>query len=437
MHRLLSTIISLFTILIYTALGTYILTRNPHERSNKIFALIMLVFMIWAFATYNLGLVADSAPLSEIVMYVKIQLSGVILALTFLVFLALSLSREKALENPLVYIPIIPSLYVLYLVWSSDIAPLEPNILTQKEFFFFSAIFGIAGIYLLLWHYTASKYRQREQAKILLIGAIVSILVAVTINILLPMFFGAYYLALSTLAPAVMGIFFAYAVYRYGLFVQPMPEISFTSFCGVDCLTCPEFVEKRCMSCKLESGKYKDCEIYTCVVEKGYSGCIDCPEVLTCIKRREKPSREVCLGTRACMEAGTCFVEGEGYEMFINDVKKGALGIVATTAQPQQVREKYDLKTTPILWISDEAFDNGVKPDKLGRLSIMLVNFMEKVEKGNAVVLLDGINTLVQINGFDKVHNFLTVLSNAAKVTESRLIISDVEESSMLRQESL
>lgn len=111
------------------------------------------------------------------------------------------------------------------------------------------------------------------------------------------------------------------------------------------------------------------------------------------------------------METGTCFVEGEGYDLFLDWVKKGALGIVATTTQPQQIREKYDLKTTPILWISDEAFDDGVKPDKLGRLSIVLVNFMKRIEKGNVVVLLDGISNLIKINGFDKVQNFIKVLS--------------------------
>lgn len=131
--------------------------------------------MIWAFATYNLGLVADNAPLSEIVKYIKIQLSGVILALTFLVFLALSLTREKVFKNPLIYVVFIPSLYVLYLIWSSEAMPAEPDILTafagtQKEFFLFSAIFGVAGIYLLLRHYMTSRYRQREQAKILLPG---------------------------------------------------------------------------------------------------------------------------------------------------------------------------------------------------------------------------------------------------------------------------
>ena len=44
---MLDIIISLFTIFLYTALGTYVLTKNPHDRTNKIFAILMLVFIIW------------------------------------------------------------------------------------------------------------------------------------------------------------------------------------------------------------------------------------------------------------------------------------------------------------------------------------------------------------------------------------------------------
>ncbi|MDP2845628.1 MAG: hypothetical protein Q8N79_06095, partial [Candidatus Methanoperedens sp.] len=61
-------IISLFTIFLYTALGIYVLKKNPHERTNKIFALLMLAFIIWAIGTFNLALIQQNAPLSEVVM---------------------------------------------------------------------------------------------------------------------------------------------------------------------------------------------------------------------------------------------------------------------------------------------------------------------------------------------------------------------------------
>lgn len=423
-----SLIISLFTIFLYTALGSYILAKNPHESSNKIFALLMLAFIMWAVGTYNMGLIEDGMPSGEIIPYIKIQLSGVVLALTFLVFFALSLTKgEKILKNPLAYLTFIPSIYMLYLIWMADITLIEPNIFTaiagtKKEFFLFSTIFGVAGVYLLLRHYMASKYRQREMTKLILMGTIAATFAAVTINIIMPMFFDIYFLVLSTLAPAVLGIFFAYAVYQYGFFITPMPEVSVTSFCGTDCILCPDFIEKQCAGCKLDSSRYKDCEAYKCLTGKGYSGCGDCPEILTCTVRKAK---QICFSSKPKHELkpATYVVENGSYELFLEAIKNGAFGIVASTTHPMQIREKYDLKTIPIIWISDEAFDMGVKPGRLGRLSVMLINSMKTEKLGNAVVLLDGVDRLIEKNNLSSVQNFIHLLNSTAHATNSSLII--------------
>ncbi len=68
---MISTIISLFTIFLYTALGTYVLTKNPHERTNQIFVLLMLAFIIWAVGTFNLGIIAENAPLEDVVLNMR------------------------------------------------------------------------------------------------------------------------------------------------------------------------------------------------------------------------------------------------------------------------------------------------------------------------------------------------------------------------------
>ncbi len=175
----------------------------------------MLAFILWAVGTFNLGLIAENAPLSEVMLHMRLQLSGVILALTFFVFFALSFTKaEEALKNPITYLIAIPSIYLLYMIWTSEVSSIERTAFstisgTKSELFIFSTIFGVGGIYLLFRHYATSKYRDREQSKLMLAGAITAILVAVTINIILPMFFNIYFLALSTLAPAVMGIFLA------------------------------------------------------------------------------------------------------------------------------------------------------------------------------------------------------------------------------------
>lgn len=269
-----SVIISLFTIFLYMALGSYILKKNPHERTNQLFFLLMLAFILWSVGTYNIGLVAENAPLKEFLLYTRLQLSGVVLAFTLFVFFALALNQMKTvLKNPLTYLTIIPALYLLFLIWTSDVSGIEPGMFStvaerKQEFFLFSAIFGIAGVYLLLRHYMTSKYRQQEQAKIILTGAISAVFIAVASNIILPMFYGVYLLSLSTLAPAVMGIFFAYAVYQYGLFVRPMPEVSVTSFCGKECTLCADYIYDKCPGCRFNRERHKNCEIYMCLIKK-------------------------------------------------------------------------------------------------------------------------------------------------------------------------
>ncbi len=432
----LSAIISLFAIFIYVALGIYIMAKNPHERANQIFVLFMLAFVIWSVGTYSTGMAAENAPFKEVLQYTKLQLSGVVIAFTVFIFFALSLTKkEKVLKNPLAYLTALPALYLLYLIWAFDVSGTELNIFStmamrKQEFFLYSAIFGIAGVYLLLRHYMASKYRQREQAKIILAGAVLAILIAVSSNILLPMFLGVYLLPLSTLAPAVMGMFFAYAVYQYGLFIRPMPEISAASFCGVECTLCADYINDKCPGCRLYREKYTNCEIYKCMTKKGHKDCGDCPEILACLLRKETSGRCFTLTSESSIIKPKCelspgstfFVKDEGYDLFLDAVKCGAFGFVVSATHPQEIKEKYGLSTTPVVWISDEAFEMGVKPNDLKRLGTLIINFMKKT--GNAVVFLDGIDMLISINGFSNVQPVVQVLSSTAQATNNSLIIS-------------
>lgn len=438
-----SAIISLFAIFTYIALGTYILRKNPHERTNQIFVLLMLAFVMWSVGTYSIGLVAENTPLKEVLLYTKLQLSGVVLAFTVFIFFGLPVTKsERVFKNPLTYLIAVLAIYILNLIWTSDLSSVEPNIfstmaLRKQEFFLYSAMFGFAGVYLLLRHYMTSKYRQREQAKIISAGAVLAILIAIASNIILPMFSGVYLLPLSTLAPAVMGIFFAYAVYQYGLFIRPMPEISASSFCGVECTLCADYINDKCPACRLYREKYTDCEIYKCLNKKGHKDCGECPEVLACQLRKGTSERCFTLTGDASMTKPRCelspgntyFVK-EGYDLFIGAVKCGAFGFVASATNPQQIKEKYGLSTTPVVWISDEAFEMGVKPKDLKRLSSLIINFMKKTN--NAVVYLDGIDMLISINGFSNVQPVVQVLSSTAQATSNSLIISTGMESEVL-----
>lgn len=447
LSTLISATISLFSVFIYVGLGMYVLTKNPRERTNFIFILLMLIFILWSVGTYNIGIITENVPLEEILLSIKLQLSGVIISITLLVLFAIFVQKkENPLKNPLTYIAPLFSIYLLDLILTIDTSALENNIFLltpQKklDFVLYSAVFGIAGVYILLRHYMTSKYRQKEQANIIMGGSFLAILVAVVSNIILPMFFNIYLLPLSSLAPALMGVFFAYAIYKYGLYIKAVPEISITSFCGVECKLCSQYLDKKCSGCRYEDSKYRNCGIYECATKKGYRDCGECLELLICMKRSEnivrcfikKPgSPETPVSD--LIPGQTYFVKDEGYEKFNNAIKSSIYGLILSTMKPQHIREKYCLITTPIVWISEEAFEDGVNPKNLKRLATVIINFMKEIE--NAVILLDDIDSLISINGFDNVQNIVQTLSTTAQITKNILIIQtklDEEELQLMK----
>jgi hypothetical protein len=431
---LISVMLSLVSVFIYVGLGMYILTKNPRERTNFIFVLLMLVFIIWSMGTYNIGIITENAPFEEILLSIKLQLSGVIISITIFVLFALCVQKkEKPLKNPLTYISLFFSIYLLNLILTTDTSALENNIFiltAQKklDFFLYSAVFGIAGVYALLRHYMTSKYRQPQQANIIILGSFLAILVAVVSNIILPMFFNIYLLPFSSLAPALMGVFFAFAVNKYGLYIKPIPEISITSFCGVECKLCSQYLDKKCSGCRYEENKYRNCEVHICINKKGYRDCGECPEMSGCLKRTEciKRCGYPAIPVSNLIPGHTYFVKDEGYEKFLDEIKSSIYGLIASVMKPQDIREKYGLITTPIVWISDEAFEDGVSPKNLDRLEAMIINFMNEIKRKeikNAVILLDGIDLLISINGYNKIQPVVHILSTAAQTTNTILII--------------
>lgn len=431
---IISVIISLVSVFLYVALGMYVLTKNPRERTNFIFVILMLVFIIWSMGTYNIGILTDNAPLEEISVFIKLYLSGVIISLSILVMFALSIQKkENPLKNPLTYITMLFSIYLLYLILNISRSSIENNIfilLPQKklDFFLYSAVFGIAGVYALLRHYMTSKYRQQEQATIIMIGSFLAILVAIISNMILPMFFNIYLLPLSSLAPALMGMFFAYSVYRYGLYIKAVPEISMTSFCGVECRTCSQYIDKKCAGCRFQDSRYRTCDVYICITKKGYKDCGECPDILDCKIRIDNEGRcfsqvpgPTEIPVNDLIPGQTYFVKDDGYEKFLGTIKSSIYGLIVTTMKPQVIREKYGLITTPIVWISDEAFEDGVNPKNLKRLATVIINFMKKIE--NAVILIDDIDMLISINGYDHVQHVVQTMSSMSHITNNILII--------------
>jgi hypothetical protein len=97
-------------------------------------------------------------------------------------------------------------------------------------------------------------------------------------------------------------------------------------------------------------------------------------------------------------------------------------GLIITRTYPRELRSKFFIQTTPIIWLSSVAGKDNMDPAKLTMLTDYLINFMER--SNNAVVLVDGIEYLVTSNDFTRVLKAIDRWTESAMTSTSRLIMS-------------
>jgi hypothetical protein len=126
------------------------------------------------------------------------------------------------------------------------------------------------------------------------------------------------------------------------------------------------------------------------------------------------------------------------YMCFFKMMEKGMQGFCISSTYPRKIRDHHkkdfaDLETLPIYWLSDwygasqEFLNIGqeertLRPTRLD-FEIMkeISNFIKK-NRGKGVLLLDGIETLVMANSFEKVISFLTNINNMASANQCSVL---------------
>jgi isoleucyl-tRNA synthetase len=111
----------------------------------------------------------------------------------------------------------------------------------------------------------------------------------------------------------------------------------------------------------------------------------------------------------------------ESYFLLKKMINTGMAGFCVTRTYPDKVREKYQLGATPILWLSNVAKEDTVRPKDLEKLSLSLEEFLTR--KGG-VVLLDGIEYLITNNNFITVLKLIQSLRDLVAINRSILLLS-------------
>ncbi len=97
-------------------------------------------------------------------------------------------------------------------------------------------------------------------------------------------------------------------------------------------------------------------------------------------------------------------------------------GLIVTRQRPKEIRSRYFIQTTPIIWLSSVSGKDNMDPAKLSLLTDFLIISMEKSQNG--VVLVDGIEYLTTSNDFQRVLRAVDRWTETAMTSSTRLIIT-------------
>ena len=112
------------------------------------------------------------------------------------------------------------------------------------------------------------------------------------------------------------------------------------------------------------------------------------------------------------------------FEFFKAQVGERAKGLCISTSYPKKIIEEYGLQGTTVYWLSELEFDNQSLHPR--RLDFEVTRAIQNFVKSNpsSVLIIDGVEFLILINGFERVMTFIKKMNDIMSATASTLITS-------------
>ena len=110
------------------------------------------------------------------------------------------------------------------------------------------------------------------------------------------------------------------------------------------------------------------------------------------------------------------------YSLFMKALSTGMKGYCVTRNYPAKIRTKFDLKDTPVVWLSNVGRENAIRPKDLEKLSLALEQFLS--QPGGGIVLLDGLEYLITNNNFISVLRLIQSLRDQVAINQSILLMA-------------
>lgn len=110
------------------------------------------------------------------------------------------------------------------------------------------------------------------------------------------------------------------------------------------------------------------------------------------------------------------------FRLFASELNVGRKGLIISQKHPEQIREVYGLRNTPMIWLAHRPIKDAVSPSNLPLLERTVKRFMSDGE--NTVVLVEGLDEMILETSSQKAMRFLFELEDEAMIRGSRLILS-------------
>jgi len=117
---------------------------------------------------------------------------------------------------------------------------------------------------------------------------------------------------------------------------------------------------------------------------------------------------------------------GRCYELFLERTMAGAQGLCITRDFPDRVRSKFNIKKSPIIWLSNADLEYAVEPVQLGKLYHKIEDFLKKTENG--LIILVGIEYLITQNNYSSALKFLQLIKDQISIFGATLLVPIVPE---------
>ena len=351
-------------------MGIYVYEKSPTLPTSKVFLLSMVLFLIGAFLDFAL-LYASTDEMA--LLMAKAMLFDVVLLFASILYLASFLPYERTsgwFQGKEVWLAGVALLSAFVSVIPADSVSYSSQGWSVDSSLAFVLWTGIVVIYIAITIFMVHRTckgvkweRTRKQGRWLSMGVASPALYAFFIQGLSSIDINLPF----TLSPGflVLAIVLAYGILRYRLFLPPAAK---------------------------ESG----------------------------VKGKRAFKQEITL------DQNLLLLEEErpagSYQLLLNMLAQGRIGLIITRSHPDMVREEYKLERTPVLWLAKQPGPGRIDPSNLMIMKQIIIEYLHQGEK--AAVVLDGLEYLMHNNPPERVMVMLNDVCDAMVASGSTMVLS-------------